>query len=226
MIAQLRSLLVALSGSRYRNRLALLAAGIVVVMCANSLSQIWLNIWQGDFFDAIEQRDVATFGAQLLVFGLIVGSLLVLVVAQTWLKEMLRVGLREWLTHDLLDHWLAPKRAYLLAHGGEVGANPDQRVQEDTRHLIDLSTDLVVGLLQSSLLLISFVGALWVLSAQVVFAIGARNFVVPGYMVWCAFTFAIGGSWLACRVGHPLIRLNAARYAHEAELRFALVHVS
>ena len=226
IIAQLASLLTALGASRYRRRLGLLAGGIVLVICANSIAQIWLNAWQGDFFDAIEQQDLPTFGAQLLVFGLIVGALLVLVVAQTWLKEMFQVRLREWLTHDLLDRWLAPKRAYLLAQAGEIGANPDQRVQEDTRHLIDLSTDLGVGLLQSSLLLISFVGVLWVLSAQVAFMVGGRSLTIPGYMVWCALAYAIGGSWLAWRVGRPMIALNATRYAREAELRFALVRVS
>jgi vitamin B12/bleomycin/antimicrobial peptide transport system ATP-binding/permease protein len=226
MIDQLRSLLGALSASRYRNRIALLAAGIAVVICANSVGQIWLNVWQGTFFDAIEQRDIATFAGQVLVFCLVVGALLVLVVAQTWLKEMLQVRLREWLTHDLLDRWLAPKRAYLLAHAGEVGTNPDQRVHEDTRHLVDLSTNLAVGLLQATLLLLSFVGVLWMLSAAVVFMVGERSFTIPGYMVWCALAYAIGGSWLAWRVGRPLIELNATRYAREAELRFALVRVN
>jgi vitamin B12/bleomycin/antimicrobial peptide transport system ATP-binding/permease protein len=226
MTAQLRSLLSALAASPYRRRLALLAAGIVVVICANSVGQIWLNVWQGSFFDAIEQRDLATFGGQLLVFCLIVGALLVLVVAQTWLREMLQVRLREWLTHDLLDRWLAPRRAYLLAQAGEIGSNPDQRVHEDTRHLVDLSTNLAVGLLQATLLLVSFVGVLWVLSAQVVFAVGDHSFGLPGYMVWCALAYALGGSWLAWRVGRPLIELNATRYAREAELRFALVRVS
>jgi putative ATP-binding cassette transporter len=226
VIAQLSSLLRALATSPYRRRLGLLAAGIVLVICANSVGQIRLNAWQGAFFDAIEQRDLASFGAQLLVFGLIVGGLLVLVVAQTWLKEMLQVRLREWLTHDLLDRWLAPKRAYLLAHAGEIGSNPDQRVHEDTRHLIDLSTNLAVGLLQGTLLLVSFIGVLWVLSAQVVFVVGERSFSIPGYMVWCALAYAIGGSWFAWRVGRPLIPLNATRYAREAELRFALVRVS
>jgi putative ATP-binding cassette transporter len=226
VIAQLSSLLAALCASRYRGRVALFALGIVLVLCANVVGQIRLNAWQGDFFDALEQRNLTTFGAQLLVFGVIVGALLVLVVAQTWLKEMLQVRLREWLTHDLLDRWLAPKRAYLLAHAGEIGVNPDQRVHEDTRHLIDLSTDLAVRLLQASLLLISFIGVLWVLSAQVVFVVGDDRFSVPGYMVWCALAYAIGGSWLTWRVGRPLIPLNATRYAREAELRFSLVRVS
>ncbi|HEX6111609.1 MAG TPA: ABC transporter ATP-binding protein/permease [Geminicoccaceae bacterium] len=219
-------MLSALAASPYRRRLGLLAAGMFAVICANSIGQIRLNAWQGSFFDALEQRDLATFGAQLLVFGLIVSALLVLVVAQTWLREMLQVRLREWLTHDLLDRWLAPKRAYLLAQAGEIGVNPDQRVHEDTRHLTDLSTDLAVGLLQGTLLLISFIGVLWVLSAQVVFEVGDRSFSIPGYMVWCALAYASFGSWLAWRVGRPLIALNATRYAREAELRFALVRVS
>ena len=161
VFGQLSSLLSALCASRYRGRLALLAAGIVIVLCVNVIGQIRLNVWQGDFFNALEQRNLPTFGSQLLVFSAIVGVLLVLVVAQTWLKEILQVRLREWLTHDLLDRWLAPKRAYLLAHAGEIGVNPDQRVHEDTRHLIDLSTDLAVRMLQASLLLISFIGVLW-----------------------------------------------------------------
>jgi putative ATP-binding cassette transporter len=219
-------LLRALWASQYRGRIGLLAAGIVTVLCANAVGQIRLNAWQGDFFDALEQHNLAIFGGQLLVFGVIVGGLLVLVVAQTWLKEMLQVRLREWLTHDLLDRWLAPKRAYLLAHAGEIGVNPDQRVHEDTRHLIDLSADLAVRLLQASLLLISFIGVLWVLSAQVVFVVGAHRFTIPGYMVWCALAYALGGSWLAWRVGRQLIPLNATRYAREADLRFSLVRVS
>jgi vitamin B12/bleomycin/antimicrobial peptide transport system ATP-binding/permease protein len=226
VIAQLRSLLSAIRVSRYRRRLALLAAGMVLVICGNSIGQIRLNAWQGAFFDAIEQRDLAVFGSQLLVFGLIVSGLLVLVVAQTWLREMLQVRLREWLTHDLLDRWLAPKRAYLLANAGEIGINPDQRVHEDTRHLTDLSTELAVGLLQGTLLLVSFIGVLWVLSAQVVFVVGDHSFSIPGYMVWCALAYAAAGSWLAWRVGRPLIPMNATRYAREADLRFALVRVS
>jgi vitamin B12/bleomycin/antimicrobial peptide transport system ATP-binding/permease protein len=226
VVAQLRCLLAALWASRYRGRVGLLAAGIVVVLCANSFGQIRLNAWQGEFFDALEQRNLAIFAGQLLVFGVIVGGLLVLVVAQTWLKEMLQVRLREWLTHDLLDRWLAPKRAYLLAHAGEIGVNPDQRVHEDTRHLIDLSADLAVRLLQATLLLVSFIGVLWVLSSQVWFFVGEHSFTIPGYMVWCALAYAIGGSWLAWRVGRPLIPLNATRYAREADLRFSLVRVS
>ena len=55
--------------------------------------------------------------------------------AQTWLQETIKVRLREWLTHDLMDQWLKPRRAYLLTQTGEAGANPDQYIQADARHL-------------------------------------------------------------------------------------------
>ena len=225
-IAQLMTLLRALIGSRRRRQLGLLALGVVVVICANAAGQIRLNIWQRDFYEAIEQRHVADFMTQLIVFAVIAGGLLVLVVSQTWLREMVNVRLREWLTHDLLDQWLVRKRVYLLGFAGEIGVNPDQRIQQDAQHLSDLTTILAIGLLQSSLLLVSFVGVLWVLSDQVVFGIGGRSVAIPGYMVWCALAYSLGGSLLAWYVGRPLVPLNDERYAREADLRVALVRIS
>ena len=225
-IAHFVSLLRVAGGESDRRRVAILTVGVVVVTCVNAIAQVRLNVWQGAFYDALGQRDVNAFVYELLVFLGIVSTLLVLVVAQTWLSEMIKVRLREWLTHDLLNQWLMPKRAYLLVFAGEIGVNPDQRVHEDAKHLTELSSELGIGLLQASLLLLSFVGVLWVLSAQVIFSLDDRHFTIPGYMVWCALAYALAGSWLTWQVGSPLIKLNADRYAREAELRFALVRIS
>ena len=226
VIAQLTTLLRALAGSRRRSQLGLLALGVVVVICANAAGQIGLNLWQGAFYEAIEQRQVAAFMTQLMLFALIAGGLLVLVVSQTWLQSMINVRLREWLTYDLLDQWLVRKRVYLLGFAGEIGINPDQRIQQDAQHLTELTTILAIGLVQSSLLLTSFAGVLWVLSNQVVFDLGNGPVTIPGYMVWCALEYSAGGSLLAWHVGRPLIPLNAERYAREADLRVALVRIS
>jgi vitamin B12/bleomycin/antimicrobial peptide transport system ATP-binding/permease protein len=223
---QLKSLFGTLSTSPLRRRLAWLAVGIGVAICISMVGQVRLNAWQGDFFDALEQRNLQAFGKQVLVFLVVVAGLLTLVVAETWLREMLEVRLREWLTHDLLDRWLVPKRAYLLALTSDIGVNPDQRMQADALRLTQFSVSLGIGLLRASLLLVSFLGVLWLLSSEVVFALGESSFTVPGYFVWCALIYASVGSWLTWRIGHPLIAINAERYTHEAELRFALVRIS
>lgn len=226
VVAQFRTLVRALVASPLRRRIALLALGLVLVVCANAGGQVRLNIWQRDFYEAIEQRDMPGFLRQLVVFAAIAGVLLTLVVGQTWLRAMVNVRLREWLTSDLLDQWLTRRRTYLLGFAGEIGVNPDQRVQQDAQHLAELTTALLAGLLQSTLLLVSFVGVLWVLSGKVVFDFGGGPFTIPGYMVWCAIVYALGGSLLGWFVGRPLVPLNAERYAAEAELRSALVRIS
>ena len=227
VMPQLLCLLRALVATpRHRLRLGILATALVVVVCAVAFGQIKLNAWNGSFLDTLEHRTFENLGAEIGRFLVIVGGLLVLVVGQTWLQETIKVVLREWLTHDLLDKWLAPKRPYLLAHAGEVGANPDQYMQADARQLAELTSMLCFGLLQSSLLLVSFAGVLWILSGEVTFTLDhSTYFTVPGYMLWCALVYSAAGSWLAWLIGRPLIRLNAERYAREAELRTALVRV-
>jgi putative ATP-binding cassette transporter len=203
-----------------------LAFGILVVIIANMFGQVRLNQWNGAFFDAVEKKDVDGFLQQLVVFLMIVAVLLVLVVAQTWLQEMFKIRIRERLTQVLLDAWLKSGRAYQLGFAGQGGVAPDQRMQDDSRIVSEYTADIGVGVLNSTLLLISFIGVLWSLSAQVTFTILGRAVEIPGYMVWIAIGYALLGSGFTWLVGRPLIRLNTERYAREAELRFALVRVN
>lgn len=220
------ALLLELCAPPRRKMVLLLAIAIFVVLIGNMFGQVRLNAWYGDFFDAIEQKNVARVGHQLLVFLAIVSVLLGLVVAQTWLREMLKLRLREVMTHRVLDDWLVPGRAYRLSIASVTGVNPDQRMQEDMRHASELSADLGTGLLHHVLLLVSFIGVLWTLSTKIALPIGDTAIVIPGYMVWCALIYAAAGSFLTWLVGRPLVRLNVVQYQREAELRFALVRVS
>ena len=46
---------------------------------------------------------------------------------------------------------------------------------------------------------------------------------LPGYMVWAAILYAIGGTWLTHWIGRPLVRLNYDKQRCEADFRFGLV---
>lgn len=226
LVPQLRMMFRAFRTSPQRNKITLMVVALVAVIGATAYGQVILNAWNRPFYDALSRKDLGHFLEQLMVFCVIAGGLLVLNVAQMWLNQAVKVKLREGLVRDLLDEWLKPRRAFRLANAGEIGANPDQRIHEDARHLTELSADLGIGLLQSSLLLGSFIGVLWVLSQNVIFHLNGRSFAIPGYMVWCALASAGAASWLSWLVGRPLIPLNAERYAQEAELRFALVRLN
>src|ERR1700730_6857425 len=212
--------------SPQRSKILLLGVALVAVIGVTAFGQVRLNAWNRPFYDALARKDLGDFLDQIMVFGVIAGGLLVLNVAQAWLNQMTKLRLREGLVLDLFNEWLKPRRAFHLVNAGEMGSNPDQRIHEDARHLTELSTDLGIGLLQSSLLLGSFIGVLWILSQNVKFEVNGRSFMIPGYMVWCALIYAGTASWLSWRVGRPLIDLNSERYSREADLRFALVRLN
>ena len=212
--------------SNQRRTILLLSGAVAFVILLTAAAQVRLNSWQGAFYNAISRYDLPDFTRQLLVFGAIIAALVVLGVGQTWCQELLKIKLRDGLTRDLLDRWLQPQRAYRLSMVGEVGVNPDQRLQEDARHLTELTASLGVGLFQATILLVSFVGVLWGLSDLVSFPIGGKSVTIPGYMVWCAVLYASAGSALAWWVGRPLVKLNEEHYAREAALRYSLVRIS
>ena len=212
--------------SRQRNKLLGLAGALIVVVGATAYMQIRLNSWNRPFYNALTNKDMPGFLTQLGVFGVIAGILLVLNVAQMWLNQSSKVVLRQGLVNDLLEQWLTPKRAFRLSNSGPLGVNPDQRLQADAQHLTDLSTDLGIGLLQSSLLLLTFVGVLWGLSRGQFLPFAGREFSPPGYLVWCALVYAGAASFVSWWVGRPLINLNAEHYAREADFRFALVRIN
>jgi vitamin B12/bleomycin/antimicrobial peptide transport system ATP-binding/permease protein len=185
--------------------LALLTIGTVLIVCATAAAQVGLNAWNRPLYEAISARNFSSFLYQLLVFAAIAGGLLVLNVAQAWLREMIKLRSREWLTRDLFAEWLKPGASARLAGAGEIGINPDQ---------------------QASLLLLSFLGVLWTVSGALEFSICGVGLAVPGYMVWCALLYAASGSWLTWRVGRPLVSMNSTRYQRESEFRFALFQVN
>jgi vitamin B12/bleomycin/antimicrobial peptide transport system ATP-binding/permease protein len=226
LVPQLSMMTRALLSSPVRSRLLLLGLAVLLVILATAYGQNRLNSWNKPFYDALARRDLKEFVFQLGMFGVIAGCLLVLNVAQRWLGEMLKLKLRAGLVYDLVGNWLQPRRAFRLANAGAIGENPDQRMHEDARHLAELSADLGVGLLQATVLLLTFVSVLWQISSGFVFDIGGRHFAIPGYMVWAALFYSGTGSVLSYWVGGSLINRNADRYAREADLRYSLVRVN
>jgi putative ATP-binding cassette transporter len=223
VFVQLSALARAVNRTHGRMVLYGLAVSIVVVVIATAAMQVRLNAWNQPFYDAIQTKAFGAFVHQLLVFFVIAGVLLVLNVTQTGLNQAIRLKLRELATKDLIENWMTEKRAARISRAGAIGVNPDQRIQADAEHLTEITTGLGIGLLQASLLLVSFIGVLWGLSRGIVLHFNGQDFAIPGYLVWAALLYALSGSLVSWRVGRPLVRLTTTRYAREADFRHSLV---
>src|ERR1700734_2115671 len=94
LLPQLDMMARALWASPVRNTLFLLSGSIFFVVAVTAYGQVRLNNWNQPFYDALSRHNFAQFLAQLGVFGLIAGALLVLNVGQRWLGESLKLKLR------------------------------------------------------------------------------------------------------------------------------------
>jgi putative ATP-binding cassette transporter len=207
---------------------ALLVA-VVVLNLGSVYISVRLNIWNRDFFNAIQAYDWAAFKQQLLIFSLLAGTAIVAAVYQLYLQQMLQIRWRRWLTRHYLDAWLNERAYYRLQLQDSGTDNPDQRISEDLDRFTRQTLSLTVGgqgFLNAGVTLVSFLGILWTLSGPLAIPLGSwGSFSVPGYMVWFGVIYAVGGTWLTFRIGRPLVRLNFAQQRYEADFRFSMVRL-
>lgn len=201
--------------------------GLLFVIVAMSLGMVGLTVllnkWNNAFYDSLQNRDLNAFNHQLGLFCVLAGAYIVVAVYQLYLRQMLQIRWRRWLTDRFLDEWLADKVYYgLQMRHGETD-NPDQRIADDIASFVNQTLVLSLGLLEAVVTLISFTGILWGLSGTVDLPLGQYSFSVPGYMVWVALGYSILGTWLTKRIGRPLIALNFNQQRYEADFRFSLV---
>ena len=204
----------------------LLALALVLLTLLQVGIQVRFNLWNRDFFNALEARDSNAFMNQLGVFALLAAASMGVAVYQIYVKQLIQLRWRAWLTDRLAGDWLEEGRHYQLNFMNDPGAdNPDQRIAEDTRLATEMAVDFAGGLLTSVIMLASFVGILWTLSGPLHVALGSNEFDIPGYMVWAALIYAMIGSWLTWRLGRPMVDINVERNGREADFRFGLVRL-
>jgi putative ATP-binding cassette transporter len=203
--------------------------GLLAVIVSLSLTLVYitvlLNKWNNDFYDTLQNRDLDGFYAQLLKFTVLAAAYIVVAVYQLYLNQMLQIRWRRWLTDSFLDRWLSDKVYYAVQMRSAGTDNPDQRIADDIHSFVTQALALSLGLLESVVTLISFVGILWGLSGTLSLTVSGRPLDIPGYMVWVALVYAVAGTWLTKLLGRPLIRLNFDQQRFEADFRFSLVRL-
>jgi putative ATP-binding cassette transporter len=162
---------------------------------------------------------------ELLIFCALAAAFILLAVYQLYLNQWLQIRWREWMTRRYLQRWLEDANHYRMQLLGDAADNPDQRVAEDIRLFVERTLYIGLGLINAVVTLVSFLTILWVLSASAPFQLFGVTWAIPGYLVWAAFLYALGGTLFAHLIGRPLIDLNFNQQRFEADFRFSLVRV-
>ena len=95
---------------------------------------------------------------------MIAAALIVVAVYQLYLRQILQIRWRAWLTDRFLNDWLSHQTYYRMQLDHTTTDNPDQRISDDIDRYTSISLALSIGLMNSVVTLFSFLFILWTLS--------------------------------------------------------------
>ena len=203
-----------------------LLAGVIALTLGQVYMLVLLNGWNNDFYNALQQRAFESFWPLIGQFVGFAFLHIIFAVYAVYVRQILEIKWRKWMTDKYLDRWLGHQTYYRLQVAGQDDMdNPDQRIADDVNSFVNLTLGLFVGVLKQATSLVAFVVILWNLSGSLDIPLGDTVLSVPGYMVFVTLIYSIVGTWLAHKVGRKLIRLNYDQQRFEADFRFSMVRV-
>jgi putative ATP-binding cassette transporter len=206
------------------------AIGLLGAVVALNLIDVGLsvrfNYWYNAFYNALQQYNWTEFWRQFGIFGWIAAASIIVGVYSSYLSGILHIRWRRWLTDRFLGTWLDNQSYYRMQLIPRSTDNPDQRIQEDLDSFTTATLDLSLGLLNAVVTLFSFLSILWILSGPLRIPLGGGHaLTIPGYMVFAALVYAVGGTLLTHWIGNPLVRLTFDQQRLEADFRFSMVRL-
>ena len=202
-----------------------LLGAILAIELAQVGVAVLLNSWNARFYDALQHKNALAFGYELAIFCVLVTAVILLAVYQLYLSQGLQIRWRQWMTNRLLGAWLHDSTAYRMQLSADCTDNPDQRIAEDIKLFVSSTLSLGTGLLGSVVTLGSFVAILWGLSNAAPLTLFGYTLGIPGYLVWVAIVYAMAGTFIAHRIGRPLVDLDIEQQRCEADFRASLLRV-
>ena len=203
------------------------ARGLLAVVIALNFAMVYLlvqiNDWYNEFYNSLQNYQSDLFWGLIGKFSLIAFTYIMIAVYAVYLRQMLQLKWRTWMTNQYLNSWLGKQVYYRLQLTGGATDNPDQRISEDINQFVALTLGLLIGLLKQITTLVAFGVVLWELSGEYTLEIGGAAIVISGYMFWFSLVYSSIGTFLAHKVGRKLIGLNFDQQKYEADFRFNMM---
>jgi putative ATP-binding cassette transporter len=215
-------------GFAFRVREKWIARSLLAVVIGMAVFMVYmsklLNEWNRRFFNALQDKDQAAFYAELWYWVILVAIFIIVAVYRLWLRQLLTIRWRRWLTENYFRDWLHDRTYYrmeLLNYGTD---NPEQRMEQDCNLFTQQTLTITLGLLSEIMTLATFTVVLWNLSGSFELPIFG-GIQIPGYMLWVAIVYSAVGSYLTYKIGRPLIRTNFNLERYNADFRYRLIRI-
>ena len=199
-----------------------LAVFLIVVVLLQLVVQVLLNLWNRNFFDALERKDGQALWLQAQLFVPLAVASILLAATSVWGRMTAQRSWREMLTRHVIGKWLEHDRFRHLNHHMVKGSeNPEYRIVVDIRVATDAPIDLSLAFLSSILTSLTFFGVLWGIGGSITVAPFGWTVTIPGYLVFGVLIYSSVISALMIFFGHHLTGVIERMNQSEAEFRAA-----
>ena len=198
---------------------------LIVCVVLQLLVQYRLNLWNRDFFNALERRDGKDILEQTYLLPAFAASSVILAATAVWGRMSFQRRWREWLTSNLLRLWLSNDNYRRLDAGPGEPQLAEYRIAEDARIATDAPIDLLVGLLASILTAATFVVVLWTVGGSLAFDAFGLAMKLPGYLVFASIGYAMITTGAMMLVGRKMAHVIERKNQAESELKFAVARL-
>ena len=183
--------------------------------------EVLFSFWYKGFYDALQALDQHAFWRFMGLFSILASVFVLRALISYLLNQAFDIHWRTWLNERLLGDWLQGRSYYRGQFVEPAVDNPDQRIQLDVSSFVDGSRSLALGVISSLVSLVAFTEILWQLSAP----FSVYGVEVPRAMVFFVYLYVLVATWLAFRIGRPLIGLSFLSERLAANYRYALIRL-
>lgn len=205
------------------------ARGLLAFVIGLNFAAVYLlvriNSWYNDFYNALQGYQEELFWPLVGEFTGLAFLYILIAVYAIYLRQMLQLKWRTWMTDQYLARWMKGQVYYRLQVLRSDTDNPDQRISEDINQFVTLTLQLLIGFLKQFTTLAAFSVVLWNLSGAFTVPLGSYSFEIYGYMFWFSLLYSAIGTVLVHFVGRKLIGLNFDQQKYEADFRFNMMRV-
>jgi len=198
----------------------------IVIM---NLSMVYLNVqithWYNDFYSLMQEGIYDNFFSLIGKFSLMAFIYIVIAVYMFYLRQLLTIKWRTWMTNVYIDRWMSNQVYYRMKVLESDLDNPDQRIATDIGNFIGYVMSIGIDLLNQVVTLIAFISVLWNLSGVLDFSLFGKEMHISGYMVYVSIIYSIIGTILVTFVGKKLVHLNFVQEKVEADFRYSMIRV-
>jgi putative ATP-binding cassette transporter len=199
-----------------------LTAFLVAVVLLELLLQILLNLWNRNFFNALERKDAHALWIQAQLFVPLAAASILLAATSVWGRMTAQRSWREALTRQVIERWLDKERFRQLNHFVKGSENPEYRIAVDIRVATDAPIDLVLAFFSSLLTALAFFSVLWTVGGSLDVVIFGWTVTIPGYLMLGVIIYSSTMSAFMVFVGHHLTGVIERSNQAEAEFRAAV----